>query len=293
MSSLPPRRGLVFIRLLAITVAVLANWAAAAAEQQQKGGFRVCADPNNLPFSNDRNGGFENKLAELFAKEMGQPVSYTWWAQRRGFIRNTLKAGDCDVIMGVPARLDMVETTRPYYRSSYVFVSRTDRHLDIASITDPRLKTLEIGVQLIGDNGFNTPPAHALAQQGIVDNVKGFMVYGDYRDPDPQARILTAVASGDIDIAAVWGPLAGYFARQSPVKLSITPITDTDGFAPLEFQFDIAIGVRKGDDQRKEALDQLISRNTGQIAEILAQYGVPVVNAGEQPDPANQREPAK
>jgi mxaJ protein len=293
MNSLPPRRGLVFIRLLAIAVAVLANWAAAAAEQQQKEGFRVCADPNNLPFSNDRNGGFENKLAELFAKEMGQPVSYTWWAQRRGFIRNTLKAGDCDVIMGVPARLDMVETTRPYYRSSYVFVSRTDRHLDIASITDPRLKTLEIGVQLIGDNGFNTPPAHALAQQGIVDNVKGFMVYGDYRDPDPQARILTAVARGDIDVAAVWGPLAGFFARQSPVKLSIAPITDTEGFAPLEFQFGIAIAVRKGDNERKEALDQLISRNTGQIAEILAQYGVPVVNAGQQPDPANQLEPAK
>jgi mxaJ protein len=293
MNSLPPHWGLVFIRLLAIAVTVLANWAAAAAEQQQNEGFRVCADPNNLPFSNDRNGGFENKLAELFAKEMGQPVSYTWWAQRRGFIRNTLRAGDCDVVMGVPARLDMVETTRPYYRSSYVFVSRTDRRLDIASITDPRLKTLEIGVQLIGDNGFNTPPAHALAQQGIVDNVKGFMVYGDYRDPDPQARILTAVARGDIDIAAVWGPLAGYFARQSPVKLSIAPITDTEGFAPLEFQFDIAIGVRKGDDKRKEALDQLISGHSEQIAEILAQYGVPVVNAGEQPAPTNQLELAK
>ena len=126
----------------------------------------------------------------------------------------SLKAGNCDVIMGVPVGLDMVGTTRPYYRSSYVFVSRSDRRLDIASMTDPRLKTLKIGVQLIGADGSNTPPGHALAEQGIVNNVVGYTVYGDYRQPDPPAQILEAVARGDIDIAAVWGPLAGYFARR-------------------------------------------------------------------------------
>jgi quinoprotein dehydrogenase-associated probable ABC transporter substrate-binding protein len=239
--------------------------------------LRVCADPNNLPFSNDRNGGFENAIAQLFAEETGQSVAYTWWAQRRGFIRNTLKAGNCDVIMGVPVGLDMVETTRPYYRSGYVFVSRSDRQLDIASMTDPRLRTLQIGIQLIGDDGFNTPPAHALAMQGIVDNVVGYTVYGDYRRPDPPAQILEALARGEIDIAAVWGPLAGYFARQSPVKLTVVPITDTERFAPLLFQFDIAIGVRKGDDKRREGLDQLISRNSAQIAQILDRFGVPVM----------------
>jgi quinoprotein dehydrogenase-associated probable ABC transporter substrate-binding protein len=188
-------------------------------------------------------------------------------------------AGNCDVIMGVPVGLAMVETTRPYYRSSYVFVSRSDRQLDIASMTDPRLKTLKIGIQLIGDDGFNTPPGHALAEQGIVDNVVGYTVYGDYRRPDPPAQILEAVARGEIDIAAVWGPLAGYFARQSPVKLTVVPITDTERFAPLLFQFDIAIGVRKGDDERREEFDQLISRNSVQIAQILDWFGVPVVEA--------------
>ncbi len=115
----------------------------------------------------------------------------------------------------------------PYYRSSYVFVSRADRHLDIASIKDPRLRTLKIGVQLIGDDGFNTPPPHALAAQGIVDNLVGYTVYGDYRKANPPAAIVAAVERGDVDIAAVWGPLAGYFAKQSPVPLTVTPITDT------------------------------------------------------------------
>jgi ABC-type amino acid transport substrate-binding protein len=195
--------------------------------------------------------------------------------------------------MGVPVGLDMVETTRPYYRSSYVFVSRSDRQLDIASMTDPRLRTLKVGIQLIGNDGFNTPPGHALAMQGIVDNVVGYTVYGDYRRPDPAAQILEAVAQGEIDIAAVWGPLAGYFARASPEKLTVVPITDTERFAPLLFQFDIAIGVRKGDDKRKEELDQLISRNAVQIAQILDRFGVPVVGADQRHDGATQLEPVK
>jgi quinoprotein dehydrogenase-associated probable ABC transporter substrate-binding protein len=264
-----------FIKVFIVAVAAFAGLPAVADEGDNE--LRICADPNNLPFSNNRDGGFENAIAQLFAMETGQSVAYTWWAQRRGFIRNTLKAGNCDVIMGVPVGLDMVETTRPYYRSGYVFVSRSDRQLGIASMTDPRLKTLKIGIQLIGDDGFNTPPGHALAMQGIVDNVVGYTVYGDYRRPDPPAQILEAVAQGEIDIAAVWGPLAGYFARQSPVKLTVVPITDTERFAPLLFQFDIAIGVRNGDDKRKEELDQLISRNSLQIAEILDRFGVPVM----------------
>jgi quinoprotein dehydrogenase-associated probable ABC transporter substrate-binding protein len=274
---------------LAGIAAVLLAWQlAAAAEQEGDEALRVCADPNNLPYSNNQKAGFENKLAELFAGQIGLPVSYTWWAQRRGYIRHTLKAGKCDVIMGLPKELDTVATTRPYYRSTYVFVTRSDRHLDVKSITDSRLRTLKIGVQLVGDDGFNTPPAHALAEQGIIDNVHGYPVYGDYRQPDPPARIVEAVEQGDIDIAAVWGPLAGYLAQQSPVKLAIAPITDTGRFAPLLFQFDIAIGVRKGDDQRREVLDRLILSNTAKIAQILDQYGVPVVSADGQPGRANR-----
>src|SRR5262249_30665340 len=152
----------------------------------------------------------------------------------------------CDVLMGVPKLLDAVETTRPYYGSSYVFVSRADRHLDIASIRDPRLRSLRIGIQLVGDNGFNTPPAHASAAQGNTTNVRGYPLYGDYGTANPPAQIISAVANGEIDIAAAWGPLAGYFAKQSDIAMTVTPIESTEEFAPLAFRFDIAMGVRKG-----------------------------------------------
>jgi mxaJ protein len=278
--------------LVALATAASAVVSPAPVSADNAGGtLRVCADPNNLPYSDQREAGFENKLATLFAAEMGEPVSYTWWAQRRGYIRNTLKAGKCDVLMGVPTGLEMVETTRPYYRSTYVFVSRADRRLDLASILDPRLRSLRIGVQLIGSDGFNTPPGHALAEQGIIDNVAGYTVYGDYRQHDPPARIIAALENGDIDIAAVWGPLAGYLARRSPVELTIAPITDTDRFAPLLFQFDIAIGVRKGDAQRRDELDRLIAQNSAQIAQILNEYGVPVVGAEARSDGADHLEP--
>lgn len=251
----------------------------AAAEEQQT--FRVCADPNNMPFSNEAKEGLENKLAELFASELGEPVTYTWHAQRRGFIRQTLKADACDVIMGVPKQLDMVATTQPYYRSGYVFVSRTDRNLDIHSIKDARLRPLKIGVQLIGDDGFNTPPAHALAAQGMIDNVVGFTVYGDYRHPNPPADIVKAVAEGKVDIAAVWGPLAGYFAKHSNVPLRTELITDTDSFAPLIFQYDIALGVRKGDTERKTRLDRILKQKRPQISALLEQFGFPLAGQSE------------
>jgi mxaJ protein len=171
--------------------------------------FKVCADPNNLPFSNADGAGFENKLAELVAGELGKRVTYSWWAQRRGFVRSTLNAELCDAVMGVPVDYELVETTRPYYRSTYVFVSRAGRNLDVASIKDARLNDLKIGVHLIGSDGMNTPPSLALGQRNIVQNVVGYMIYGDYREPDPPARLMEAVEKGDIDIAATWGPLAG------------------------------------------------------------------------------------
>ncbi len=212
---------------LALAVGLVGMRAVAAqqpgdAAQGEAKTFRVCADPNNLPFSNKAQQGFENKLADLIAGELGEKVTYAWHAQRRGFIRQTLKAKLCDVIMGMPTQIDMLATTKPYYRSVYVFVSRADRHLDIRSIKDPRLRTLKIGVQVIGDDGFNTPPSHALSEQGMDHNLVGYTVYGDYRQPNPPATIVTAVEKGDVDIAAVWGPLAGYFAERSPTPLTIT-----------------------------------------------------------------------
>jgi ABC-type amino acid transport substrate-binding protein len=169
-----------------------------------------------------------------------------------------------------------------------VFVSRADRHLDISAITDPRLRHLRIGVQLIGNDGFNTPPAHALGAQEIVNNVVGFPVYGDYRQPSPAALIITAVENGSIDVAAAWGPLAGYFAARSAARLQIKPIRDTKQFAPLRFEYDISMGVRKGDEALKARLNDFIVRHQGQIDALLASYNIPVVKqpAGDQILPA-------
>ena len=263
--------------------ALLAGASLALAQQATDKSFRVCADPNNLPFSAHDGSGFENKIAALIAADFGKEVEYAWRPQRRAFIRNTLKAGACDVSMGVPASLEMLATTRPYYRSTYVFVYRTDRgYGTLSSIRDPRLRDISVGVQLIGDDGYNSPPAHALSEQGIIANLVGYTVYGDYREANPPARIVDAVANGTVDVAAVWGPLAGYFARRAPVPLAVTPITDTAGFKPLRFQYDIAVGVRKGD-PLKPRIDEALGRHLDVITRLLDDYGVPrVVNDGAE-----------
>jgi mxaJ protein len=243
------------------------------------GTLRVCADPNNLPFSNQREEGFENKIAALLAQDLRDDLSYTWWAQRRGFVRHTLKAGLCDVIMGVPANYEMVETTRPYYRSSYVFVTRKDDALDIASFDDPQLRTLRIGVQMIGDDASNTPPAHALARRGVVENVRGFMIYGDYNSPEPTAPIIDAVATGEIDVAIAWGPQAGYFAAREPVPLSLKPVKPWLDGPRLPMAFDISAGVQRGNGALRTALDSALIRNKAGVDRLLHSYEVPLVPA--------------
>jgi mxaJ protein len=244
------------------------------------GVLRVCADPNNLPFSNQRGEGFENKLAQLLAQDLGERVEYTWWAQRRGFFRNTLRAGLCDVVIGVPSGFEMALTTKPYYRSTYVFLSRKDRHLEVKSFDDPALKKLRIGVQIIGDDQSNAPPAHALTRRHIIDNVKGFTLYGDYSQHDPPARIVDAVSKGDIDLAIVWGPLAGYFAKQSRVPMEIVPVSPQIDQPFLPFVFDISMGVRRGDQEFRDQVDQFLDKRRGEIERILADYRVPRVEGG-------------
>jgi mxaJ protein len=245
--------------------------------------LRVCADPNNLPFSNVRLEGFENRLAELVAREMRAKLVYTWWAQRRGFIRNTLKANKCDVVMGLPSSFEMALTTRPYYRSTYVFVSRRDRRdrgVRVASFDDPALRRLRVGVQIIGDDYANAPPAHALAERGIVDNVVGYTVYGDYRKDSPPSEIVHAVARGDVDLAVVWGPLAGYYASREPVALDLTPVSPEIDLPFLPFVYDISMGVRRGDNALRDVLDRIIVRRSRDIDAILDRYGVPRVGPG-------------
>jgi quinoprotein dehydrogenase-associated probable ABC transporter substrate-binding protein len=237
--------------------------------------LRVCADPNNLPFSNQRLEGFENKIADLLAREMKATVNYTWWAQRRGFLRNTLKAGECDVVIGLPASIEMALTTRPYYRSTYVFVYRKDKGLSVRSFDDPILSKIKIGVHLIGDDSANTPPAHALTKRGIIKNVVGYSIYGDYSQENPPAQIIDAVVAGEIDLAIVWGPLAGFFAKRQPVPLEIVPVSPQIDQPFLPFVYDISVGVRRGDDGLKEELEEIMELNRREIESILEEYGVP------------------
>jgi mxaJ protein len=249
------------------------------------GPLRVCADPNNLPFTNLRREGLENRLAELLARDLGTTVEYTWWAQRRGFLRNTLDAGRCDVVMGLPSAMEMVETTRPYYRSSYVFVTRAARGLDVTSFDDERLRHLRIGVSLVSDDGANAPPAHALGRRGLAANVVGYSVYGDYRRETPPSDLIAAVARGEIDIAAAWGPLAGYFARRQTEPLTLVPMDTQDDGPSLPLAFDISMAVRRGDASRLRALDDFIARRRSEIDRILAEFHVPrVEGAGSRSD---------
>jgi mxaJ protein len=247
----------------------------ASAPARHAEALRVCADPNNLPFTNEAREGFENKIAEMLAGDLGRHVEYTWWAQRRGFVRNTLNARSCDLVMGVTAGMEMLATTRPYYKSTYVFLSRRDRRLGVKSFDDPKLRSLKIGVQLIGDDGANTPPAHALANRGLGRNLVGFMVYGDYRTPSPPSQIVDAVAARKVDVAVVWGPLAGYFAARSPVALDVVPVTPRIDLPYLPFVFDIAMGVRRGDSTFRRQIDDFIERRQPSIDSVLAAYHVP------------------
>ena len=260
------------VRVAMLLLSLVASSAAAARD------LRVCADPNNLPFSNAAGEGFENRIVELLARALGAQVRYTWWAQRRGAIRNTLNAGECDVIPGMASSGDMTGTTDPYYRSTYVFVSRRDHGLQsLVSLDDPRLRRLRIGVQLVGDDGANPPPAMALARRGITGNVRGYTVYGNYADKAPQAAVIRAVAKGDVDVAVVWGPTAGYFAAQSGVPMVLTPVTPWLDGPQSPMVFDISMGLRRDDRALRRELDRALTRNRAAIDKILDDYHVPRV----------------
>jgi mxaJ protein len=233
-----------------------------------------------MPFTNDRGEGLENRLVELVASDLGARVEYTWHAQRRGFIRNTLRAGECDVVAGVPSSFELALPTRPYYRSTYVFVTREDRGIDVRHFDDPRLRELRIGVQLIGDDYASSPPVHALGNRGIVQNVTGFSVIGDYSEESPPARIVDAVADGRVDIAVVWGPLAGWYARAHALPLRLVPVEPQVDVPFLPFVFDIAMGVRREDTALRDELDEVLVRRADDVRRILEEYGVPVVRSG-------------
>jgi mxaJ protein len=238
----------------------------------------ACADPNNLPFSNRAGEGFENKLAEMIASDLRAKLEYVWWAQRRGYVRNTLNERRCDFWPGIASNVEMAATTRPYYRSTYMFVTRASEPLKGLTLEDPRLRKLKIGVQMVGDDASNTPPAHALTRRGIIANVRGYTLYGDYSKPSPAADIMRAVARGDVDVALVWGPLAGYFAHRSPVPLRLEPVTPWLDDMQWPMQFEVSVGVRRDDAKLLKQIDGVLRSRAGDIQKLLAVYHVPIVS---------------
>ncbi|MGH7625655.1 MAG: quinoprotein dehydrogenase-associated putative ABC transporter substrate-binding protein [Gemmatimonadaceae bacterium] len=236
--------------------------------------LRVCGDPDNMPFSDSLRQGFEDKIADVIAKALGDSVTYIWWPHRRGFIRSTLSARMCDVVMGLPTGYDPVLETKPYYRSTYYVVSREDRHIMISSLDDPALRALKIGVNLIGEDYTNTPPSEALGARGMAKNVHG---YSTFYDPENSPNdIMNAVVNGKVDVALVWGPLAGYYAKLSPVPLRLTALPDSDSTG-LQLAYGVALGVRHTDREFRDKLNEVLEQKRGEIQQILHEFNVPML----------------
>ncbi len=250
--------------------ALLAVGLAAATSVAGVKELKVCADPFTMPLSNKNGEGFENRIAEILAKDLGARLEYTWWPQRRGILR-AMSAGACDVVMGVPRDYDPVLTSQPYYRSAYEIIIRAGGDIHVASLDDPVLTRVKIGVQ------ENSPAHEALAARGIVRNVVGYMVNYDETAHVP-GEIISDLAAGKIDVAIVWGPLAGYYVKRQPVPLSMTPILDASGGLP--FVYDFSVGVRRRARQLLPEINAALARRQADIRRVLEDYGVPLVAEG-------------
>lgn len=278
-----------WLRLIASTFALTVLLGAGGASAQRE--LRVCAEPNNLPFSNQKLEGLENKLADLIAADLHATVKYAWFRQRRGYVRRTLKANECDMLLGIPTAAEMVLPTKPYYQSTYVFVYREEDKLQLQSFDDPVLRQLRIGLHAIGDDGANPPPVHALAHRGIVNRVVGFSMFDVDTVKNPQGRIIEAVANGDIDVAIVWGPFGGYFAKQQKVALAVVPVSPSVEPPGIPFTYDISIAVRPDDVALKTELDGVLDRRRRDVEKLLEDFGIPLVRAATVTSAANSRHP--
>jgi mxaJ protein len=255
----------------ALAIAALLTLAAPAGARE----LRVCLDPDNAPLSSADGSGLENRLARLVAGELGATLRPVWTPWAHGFVRKTLGSGLCDALMGVPAGFDRVATTRPYYRSSYVFVSGP-RARGIDAPDDPRLARLKVGVPLVGDDLAATPPGHALAAAGFTDNVRGYPVLGE---GSAAQRMVRAVASGELDTALLWGPQAASLAARAALEVRVA--SPTSPMPP--FEFGIAMGVGRGNSALRDELDGVIQRRRGDIDALLEQFAVPRLDAGKSP----------
>jgi mxaJ protein len=254
-------------RFLSLAFAVSLAVGNTAAQQSV---LRVCADPDNLPFSNAKRQGFENRIAELVATSLGKKLEYKWVRfTGRGFVRNTINERECDLLPGVPSDFKPVLTTDPYYRSAYVFVSRADRKLALHSFDDPALKPLRIGIQVVEEE--YAPPAIALGRRGLLTNIVGYEAIGK-----DASNIVEAVATGKVDTAIVWGPLAGYYARRRGRRLELSNAPEFDSPA-LPLAFSIAMGVRKSDGMLRDQINAALRARHADVRRILASYGIPLL----------------
>jgi mxaJ protein len=252
-------------------------WVVAIAATAQARELRVCADPNNMPFSNRKQEGFENRIAELAAKDLGAHLSYVWQRMGRGFVREYLDKAQCDLLIGIPTNYRSVLTTAAYYRSTYVFVSRRDGALQSVSLNSPELHGFKtIGVQVLDED--YTPPGEALARRGLQSAIVGFDTLGEGAD-----SIVRAVATRKVDLAVAWGPLAGYFARKYGDRLELTPVEPEVDPPGLPFTFAISMGVRKNNFGLRNELETFLIKRQSAIRRILDDYGVPQLTLASQP----------
>jgi len=233
--------------------------------------LRVCADPANLPFSNEQGEGFENKIAEIVAGDLKIPLEYTWFPQATGFIRNTLFAKRCDVVLGYAQGDDLVLNTNAYYRSTYVLLYRAGTGLDgVDSLADPRLRDKRIGI-IAG-----TPPSAGMIRLGLMQHAKPYPLMVDRRYDSPGERMISDIRSGEIDAGVLWGPIGGYFAARGGEKLALVPLLKETGEPRLAYR--ITFGVRNLEDEWKHQLNDLIARRQGDFDAVLLHYGVPLLD---------------
>jgi quinoprotein dehydrogenase-associated probable ABC transporter substrate-binding protein len=238
--------------------------------------LRVCADPHNMPFSTEKREGFENKVAELFAEKLGRGLAYAWYPQATGFVRNTLAAHRCDVIMGAPQGDDLVQVTNPYYRTAYALVFKRGSGLDgVDTLEDPRLKGKHIGVVA------GTPPGNNMAVNGLMANAKPYPLVVDTRVDSSAAAMMRDLEAGEIDAGVLWGPMAGHYARQAGVPMTVVPLVKETTGPRLAYR--IAMGVRFADQDWKRLLNRLIAENQPAINKVLLSFGVPLLDDNDRP----------
>ncbi len=257
--------------LLLGAAALSPAWADDHPEAVDRSSFRVGSDPSNLPFSNDKGEGFENKIAELFAAKLNVPLKYTWYPNSIGFLRNTLRVRRCDIVMGTVTGAELTQTTNPYYRSVYVMVTRKADNITADKIEDPALQNLRIGLTA------GAPPADIVAQSGLAANIKPYDLYVDTRVQTPGKDMIDDLAKKKIDVALLWGPIAGYYAAQHGDELKITPLVNEPKSTRMEFY--ITMAVRPGESRWKNDINDLIRANKAEIDKILRDYHVPTLNA--------------